>query len=143
MLRSIDPISDSGPATQPGCDGPRRPDRHRGLQLPLGGNGAAAALPSGAGRGGRAECRAVRVSARHLRAKPGRDDADGGRPSGGTPAVQDFANTLQRYGGEAPDTLERFAFYEAAKQAFAIVQTGERRPYGNIILTKGVIGPED
>lgn len=36
-------------------------------------------------------------------------------------------------------TLERFAFYARAKTAFAIVQTGETRLYGNIILTKGVI----
>lgn len=38
-------------------------------------------------------------------------------------------------------TLERFEFYERVKQAFAVVATGERRLYGNIILTKGVIGP--
>lgn len=36
--------------------------------------------------------------------------------------------------------LERFAFYDRAATAFAIVQTGERRLYGNIILKKGVIG---
>ena len=36
--------------------------------------------------------------------------------------------------------LERIAFYEYAKKAFAIVQTGETRQYGNIILQKGVIG---
>jgi len=36
--------------------------------------------------------------------------------------------------------LERFAFYDRAKTAFAIVQTGETRLYGNIILKKGVIG---
>ena len=39
--------------------------------------------------------------------------------------------------------LERFAFYERAKSAFAIVQaTGERRPYANFIITKGVVGPD-
>jgi L-fucose mutarotase len=37
-------------------------------------------------------------------------------------------------------SIERFAFYERAAKAFAIVQTGETRLYGNIILTKGVIG---
>lgn len=36
------------------------------------------------------------------------------------------------------DRLERFAFYERAKKAFLIVQTGETRKYGNIILRKGV-----
>ena len=38
--------------------------------------------------------------------------------------------------------LERFAFYERVKDAFAIVQTGERRLYGNILLKKGIIRPE-
>lgn len=37
-------------------------------------------------------------------------------------------------------SLERFAFYERASSAFAIVQTGETRLYGNIIVKKGVIG---
>ncbi|MFN3663172.1 RbsD/FucU family protein [Yoonia sp.] len=36
--------------------------------------------------------------------------------------------------------IDRFAFYARAKEAFAIVQTGETRLYGNIILKKGVIG---
>ncbi len=39
--------------------------------------------------------------------------------------------------------LERFAFYERARGAFAIVQTGERRFYGNLILKKGVVPPGD
>lgn len=38
--------------------------------------------------------------------------------------------------------IERFAFYEQARACFAVVQTAERRPYGNVILTKGVIGPD-
>ena len=36
--------------------------------------------------------------------------------------------------------LERFAFYDRAKSAFAVIQTGETQLYGNIILKKGVIG---
>ncbi len=39
--------------------------------------------------------------------------------------------------------LERFAFYERARAAFAIVQTGERRHYGNLILKKGVLPEGD
>ena len=35
--------------------------------------------------------------------------------------------------------LERFAFYERARQAYAVIATGERRVYGNIILRKGII----
>ena len=40
------------------------------------------------------------------------------------------------------EPLERFAFYEEAKTCFAVVQTLERRPYGNVILTKGCVGPD-
>ena len=35
--------------------------------------------------------------------------------------------------------LERFAFYAAAKKAFAIVRTGDSGPYGCFILRKGVV----
>lgn len=38
-------------------------------------------------------------------------------------------------------TLERFAFYERAGEAFAVVATGERRLYGNPLLKKGVVRP--
>jgi L-fucose mutarotase len=34
--------------------------------------------------------------------------------------------------------LERFAFYERARRAFAVVMSGETATYGNIILAKGV-----
>ena len=37
--------------------------------------------------------------------------------------------------------LERFGFYERARQAFALVQTGETRLYGNVLLKMGVIRP--
>lgn len=37
------------------------------------------------------------------------------------------------------EAIERFAFYERVKQAYAIVLTGELQPYGNFILKKGVI----
>ena len=36
------------------------------------------------------------------------------------------------------DYVERFAFYERARKAFAVVVSGESRTYGNIILKKGV-----
>jgi L-fucose mutarotase len=38
--------------------------------------------------------------------------------------------------------IERFAFYDLARQAFAVIQTGERRFYGCFMLRKGVIPPE-
>ena len=39
-------------------------------------------------------------------------------------------------------SFERHAFYERARQAYAVVATGERRGYGCFILVKGVIGPD-
>ena len=36
--------------------------------------------------------------------------------------------------------IDRFAFYERAKTAFAVIATGEEAVYANIILKKGVIG---
>jgi len=42
----------------------------------------------------------------------------------GTPAVQ---------------RVERFAFYDRARKAFAVVMTGETVKYGNVILKKGVV----
>lgn len=38
--------------------------------------------------------------------------------------------------------IERFAFYDRARGAFALIQSGERRFYGCFILRKGVIAPE-
>ena len=55
--------------------------------------------------------------------------------------VKDF-QTIINDDADAPreiQSLERFSFYERAATAFAVVQTGERRLYGNIILKKGVI----
>jgi len=40
-------------------------------------------------------------------------------------------------------SIERFAFYERAKKAYAVVVTGARRFYGCFVLKKGVIPPED
>ena len=42
---------------------------------------------------------------------------------------------------ERIDFIERFAFYERAKKAFAVVVSGEGRTYGNIIVKKGVTLP--
>ena len=37
------------------------------------------------------------------------------------------------------DTIERQAFYERAKTAYLVIQTGEERIYGNLLLAKGFI----
>ena len=42
--------------------------------------------------------------------------------------------------GQSAEPLERFDFYDRARAAYAIVLTGERQPFGNFILRKGVIG---
>jgi L-fucose mutarotase len=39
-------------------------------------------------------------------------------------------------------SIERFDFYERAKNAYAVIQSGERRFYGCFIFRKGVIPPE-
>jgi len=51
-----------------------------------------------------------------------------------------YRAAIERHDPAAPATvhIERFAFYERAKSAWAVVQTGETAKYGNIILKKGV-----
>ena len=39
-------------------------------------------------------------------------------------------------------SIERFAFYERAKKAYCVVQTGERRFYGCFVFKKGVVPPD-
>ena len=55
------------------------------------------------------------------------------------PAVQDLTRVLAEQGHAAPETIERHAFYEVVRTVYAVVQTGEMRAYGNVVLTKGVI----
>ena len=43
---------------------------------------------------------------------------------------------------EQCEALERFAFYDRARRAYAIVQTGEMQAYANFIFKKGVIADE-
>ena len=51
-----------------------------------------------------------------------------------------YREVVDRHVPETPpiQRIERFAFYERAKQAFVVVMTGETAKYGNIILKKGV-----
>lgn len=42
-------------------------------------------------------------------------------------------------GTPAVERVERFAFYERARKAFAVVMTGETVKYGNVIIKKGVV----
>ncbi len=57
------------------------------------------------------------------------------------PAVEtSYLQAIHKTNPQAPaiERIERFAFYERTKQAFAVVMTGETAKYGNIILKKGV-----
>jgi L-fucose mutarotase len=61
------------------------------------------------------------------------------------PEVQQACQTLiDRHEGRhlALAAIERHAFYERAREAFAIVATGEQRPYGCLLLKKGVVLPQ-
>lgn len=51
-----------------------------------------------------------------------------------------YRAAIEAHAPDAPATtfIERFAFYERAKSAWAVVRTGETAKYGNIILKKGV-----
>lgn len=57
---------------------------------------------------------------------------------------QDYMRVIKRHAPGAPDPIriERHAFYDRARSAFAIVMTGELRKYGNLILKKGVTPPQ-
>jgi L-fucose mutarotase len=57
-------------------------------------------------------------------------------------AVAEFRQQLQTQGEAAPVSLERFAFYEQARSARLVVQTGDLRKYANILLRKGVISTD-
>ncbi len=67
-----------------------------------------------------------------------------GKSSREEPIFDEFRALLAKHEGEnfKLHKLERHKFYERARQCFAVVATGERRLYGNIILKKGVITPE-
>ena len=57
------------------------------------------------------------------------------------PVVAEYQDILDETEGRRMklEMLERHAFYERARKCVAVVAMGEGRPYGNIILTKGVI----
>lgn len=60
----------------------------------------------------------------------------------GRPEIFDVFERVMADAEGAPvkmDQIDRFAFYDRAKAAYAIVSTGERRLYANLILKKGVV----
>jgi len=62
------------------------------------------------------------------------------------PVIWETYKSIFAGSGCAPERIEymeRYAFYERAKKAFAIVATGEMSQYANVILKKGIVKPED
>jgi L-fucose mutarotase len=68
-----------------------------------------------------------------------------GKGSKEQPVFDEFRALIAKH--EGPNfklhKLERYKFYARASECFAVIATGERRFYGNIILKKGVIPPEE
>ena len=58
-----------------------------------------------------------------------------------TPIWETYKEIINKYEPEnnKVENVERFAFYERAKKAYAVVATGESALYANIILKKGVV----
>ena len=60
-----------------------------------------------------------------------------------TPIWDEYSHIMKESEGETVRIghIERFAFYERAKNAYAVIATGETALYANLILKKGVISP--
>lgn len=59
-----------------------------------------------------------------------------------TPIWDTYKEIIAKYddrGAEAVGNIERFAFYEEAKTAYAIIATSEKALYANVMLQKGVV----
>lgn len=59
-----------------------------------------------------------------------------------TPIWDEYRQIIAKHderGAQCVGNIERFAFYEEAKTAYAIVATGESAVYANIMLQKGVV----
>ncbi len=61
-----------------------------------------------------------------------------GAPDEIPPCMQDCAPLIEAEGSTI-SLVERHAFYEITKKSFVIIRTIEARPYGNLVLRKGVI----
>ena len=58
------------------------------------------------------------------------------------PVMQEAQVQVSAVSGPKLIGIERFAFYDRAKKAYAVIQTGERRFYGCFAFRKGVIPPD-
>ena len=66
-----------------------------------------------------------------------------GRPDEVPPVQAEVQREIDRIEGKSSPmgSIERFSFYERARQAYCVVATGERRFYGCFVFHKGVIPP--
>jgi len=63
---------------------------------------------------------------------------------GEPPIWENYKRIIGKHeGGAGIEFVERFAFYERAKKAFATVQTGEQALYACVIIKKGVLIGDD
>jgi L-fucose mutarotase len=67
-----------------------------------------------------------------------------GKPKEIPPVQKEVQKAIDKAEGKSWPlvSIERFAFYERAKKAYCVIQTGERRFYGCFLFTKGVIPPD-
>jgi L-fucose mutarotase len=67
-----------------------------------------------------------------------------GKPAEVPPVQAEVQAVIDKREGKSwpMGSTERFAFYEKAKDSYAVIVTGEKRFYGCFILKKGVIPPE-
>ncbi len=56
-----------------------------------------------------------------------------------TPIWDEYRDIAKKYTDAEFSGIERFAFYERAKSAYAVISTGEEALYANILLKKGVV----
>ena len=59
-----------------------------------------------------------------------------------TPIWDTYKEIIRKYddrGDAVVGNIERFAFYDEAKTAYAIIATGESALYANVMLQKGVV----
>ncbi|ESY69477.1 RbsD/FucU family protein [Mesorhizobium sp. B283B1A] len=67
-----------------------------------------------------------------------------GKPDEIPPVQTEVQKEIDKAEGKAWPmiSVERYAFYERAKQAYCVIQTGERRFYGCFAFRKGVVPPD-
>ena len=67
-----------------------------------------------------------------------------GKPNDIPPVQAEVQSEIDQAEGKSwpMGSIERFAFYDLARKAYCVIQTGERRFYGCFVFKKGVIPPD-